>query len=116
MDGNRWTVLARRRAGSDWEPVGEVHAPDEEMAVLLAKESFFRHGEGVDLAVTRDGAFRALGDPDLLAFATDKSYKLQHGYTGLGSKRRRAAARVAALGARIDRPRPEDRRVLRERG
>jgi 1,2-phenylacetyl-CoA epoxidase PaaB subunit len=113
---NRWTVLGRRRATDDWEPVGEVHAPDEDMAVLLAKESFFRHGEGVDLAVRRGERFRALGDPALLTFATDKSYKLQHGYTGLGGKRRRAAERVAALGARIDRPRPQDRRVLKERG
>lgn len=111
MDAPRWEVLGRRRAGDGWEPVGIVHAPDTEMALLLAKESFFRHGEGVDLAVARDGELVPLGDPDLLTFATDKSYKLQRGYTGLGDKRRRATARAQAAGALRDHLRPLDRRV-----
>lgn len=108
-----WEVLGRRRDGDGWEPVGAVHAPDAEMALLLAKEAFFRHGEGVDLAVARDGERVALGDPDLLRFATDKSYKLQHGYTGLGDKRRRARARALAAGAVRDHERPADLRVPR---
>lgn len=106
-------MLGRRRAGDGWEPVGEVHAPDAELALLLAKESFFRHGEGVDLAVARDGEFRTLEDPSLLEFATDKDYRLQRGYTGLGDKRRRAAARAQAAGAVRDHPRPADLRTGR---
>jgi len=108
----RWEVLGRRRAGDGWEPVGVIHAPDTEMALLLAKESFFRHGEGVDLAVARDGELVPLGDPDLLTFATDKSYKLQRGYTGLGDKRRRAMARAQDAGAVREHLRPVDLRVL----
>jgi ring-1,2-phenylacetyl-CoA epoxidase subunit PaaB len=110
----RWEVSGRRKDDAGWEPVGFVHAPDAEMALLLAKESFFRHGEGVDLAVARDGAFVALGDPDLLAFATDKTYKLQRGYTGLGDKRRRATARARAAGAVRPHARPADLRVRNE--
>ena len=108
----RWEVLGRRRPGDGWEPVGVVHAPDTEMALLLAKESFFRHGEGVDLAVTRDGELVPLGDPDLLTFATDKSYKLQRGYTGLGRKRRLAQDRARAAGDIREHQRPVDLRVL----
>lgn len=110
----RWTVHGRRTDQAAWEPVGEVHAPDEAMALLLARDGFFRHGEGVDLAVSQPGGpLVPLGRPELLEFATDKSYKLQRGYTGLGDKRRRAAARAAKAGARIERPRPEDKRVRR---
>jgi 1,2-phenylacetyl-CoA epoxidase PaaB subunit len=112
--GPRWIVSGRRKAGDDWEDVGFVHAPDLEMALLLAKESFFRHGEGVDLAVARDGESAALGDPDLLTFATDKTYKLQRGYTGLGDKRRRALARARSAGAVRDHRRPVDLRVLND--
>jgi 1,2-phenylacetyl-CoA epoxidase PaaB subunit len=112
--GPRWIVSGRRKAGDDWEDVGFVHAPDLEMALLLAKESFFRHGEGVDLAVARDGESAALGDPDLLTFATDKTYKLQRGSTGLGDKRRRALARARSAGAVRDHRRPVDLRVLND--
>lgn len=112
--GPRWEVHGRRKEGADWEHVGYVHAPDVEMALLLAKESFFRHGEGVDLAVARDGEPVPLGDPDLLAFHTDKTYKLQRGYTGLGDKRRRAVARARAAGAVREHRRPADLRVLND--
>jgi 1,2-phenylacetyl-CoA epoxidase PaaB subunit len=110
----RWVVSGRRKAGVDWERVGIVHAPDAEMALLLAKECFFRHGEGVDLSVSHEGDSAALGDPDLLAFHTDKTYKLQRGYTGLGDKRRRALARAQAAGAVRDHRRPVDLRVLND--
>ena len=108
---NRWEVFGKRTADDAWQAVGAVQAPDEEVALLFAKESFFRHGEGVDVAVVRTRDFHVSGDPDLLAFHTDKSYKLQSGYP-LGDKRRRAAEHAQALGVVIaDRPRPQDRRT-----
>lgn len=107
-----WEVLGRRTPDDPWTAVGAVHAPDAGMALLLAKESFFRHGEGVDFAVVRTEDVHRWPNPDWLEFATDKDYKLQRGYTGLGGKRRRAAARAEELDAVIDRPRPADRRVL----
>jgi ring-1,2-phenylacetyl-CoA epoxidase subunit PaaB len=112
----RWEVLGRRTHEDPWTAVGSVHAPDVEMALLLAKESFFRHGEGVDFAVVRETDIHRFPTPDMLAFVTDKSYKLQSGYTGMGQKRRRAMARAEAAGAVVNRPRPQDRRVFRERG
>ncbi|MBA2528561.1 MAG: hypothetical protein H0V19_01125 [Euzebyales bacterium] len=108
----RWEVLGKRTPDDPWTSVGAVHAPDVQMALLLAKESFFRHGEGVDFAVVRLTDIHPFGHRDMLTFATDKSYRLQSGYTGMGDKRRRAAARAAEAGAVIDRPRPVDKRVL----
>jgi phenylacetate-CoA oxygenase PaaH subunit len=110
----RWEVWGRRTPEADWRFVGEVHAPDREMALLYAKESFFRHGEGCDFAVRpagEGGELVPFGEPDWLEFHTDKTYKLQSGYP-LGAKRRRARERVAALGATIDRPRPPGRGVV----
>ena len=108
----RWEVLGKRTIDDPWSSVGAVHAPDVEMALLLAKESFFRHGEGVDFAVVKLSDIHTFGRPDLLQFATDKDYKLQRGYTGLGDKRRRAHARAEQAGAVVTRKRPEDKRVL----
>jgi len=113
-EGLRWEVFGRRTASDDWAEVGYLHAPDAEMALLLARDTFFRHEEGVDLAVSRGPDFFPLGQPELLEHATDKSYRLQRGYTGLGAKRRLAAARAAALGAVVQRRRPPDLRVLNE--
>jgi len=107
----RYEIYGLRKEGAEWEAVGFVHAPDVDMAQIYARDAFFRHGEGVDLAV-RDavGKLHPLGDPDLGTFVTDKTYRLQRGYTGLGAKRRLAADRAQKAGAVVDRPRPEDRR------
>ena len=107
----RWEVFGKRTLDDPWTSVGAVHAPDRDMALLLAKESFFRHGEGVDFAVVRIDDIHAFGKPDYLEFATDKTYKLQAGYSGMGDKRRRAHAAAQEAGAVIDRPRPSDKRV-----
>lgn len=89
----RWMVLGRRTWQDSLVEVGEVHAPDARMALLLARDCFFRHGEGVDYAVTRADGIHHCPDPSALEFATDKSYKQQAGYTGLGAKRRRVTGR-----------------------
>jgi phenylacetate-CoA oxygenase PaaH subunit len=106
----RWEVFGKRTAADTWQAVGAVQAPDEQMALLFATEAFFRHGEGVDLAVVRTRDFHVLGDPDLLRFHTDKTYKLQAGYP-LGDKRRRATRRATEFGTVVDRRRPADRRL-----
>ncbi|HWH33625.1 MAG TPA: hypothetical protein VNU01_13225 [Egibacteraceae bacterium] len=102
----RWMVLGRRTWEDTLVEVGEVHAPDADLALLLARDAFFRHGEGVDYAVVRADAVHPCPDPSALEFATDKSYKLQAGYTGLGAKRRRVAELARSLGLVRDRARP----------
>jgi ring-1,2-phenylacetyl-CoA epoxidase subunit PaaB len=108
---DRWEVLGKRTHEDPWTVVGGVVAPDRDLALLLAKESFFRHGEGVDLAVVRASDIHRFPAPELMEPATDKSYRMQAGYAGLGRKRRAAHEQVARDGLTIDRPRPEDKRV-----
>lgn len=112
---DRWEVFGKRTMDDPWTAVGAIHAPDRDMALLMAKESFFRHGEGVDFAVVRVSDIHVFGRPDMLEFATDKTYKLQTGYSGMGAKRRKAAERAHSAGAVIDRTRPEDLRRTADR-
>jgi 1,2-phenylacetyl-CoA epoxidase PaaB subunit len=106
-----WDVLGKRTAADEWTLVGGVTAPDEQMALLLARETHFRHKEGVAYAVRRRGdASDALvaGEwpAETLGGVTDRSYRRQEAYAGVGAKLKRVAAELAVRGLRIDRPRP----------
>lgn len=89
-----YEVFGRRRWEDALEHVGTVHAADRETALLLVRETHFRHGEGVAYAVVRTEDLHHLDDPTLLERHTDISYRLQSGYSGFREKR--AAARTAA--------------------
>jgi len=109
-----WDVLGRRTADDDWVVVGAVKAPDAELAVLLARETHFRHKEGVEYAVRLRGSDELhLGtyEGDALGGVTDRSYRRQQAYAGVGAKLKRVAEGVAERGLRIDRPRPPARRA-----
>ena len=103
-------MLGKRTAGDELTLVGGVKAPDAEMALLLARETHFRHKEGVAYAVRRRGdgthATGARGRRDELGGVTDRSYRRQEAYAGVGAQMKRVAAELAARGLRIDRPRP----------
>src|SRR5438105_1026186 len=104
-----WDVLGRRTEGDELTVVGGVKAPDADLALLLARETHFRHKEGVEYAVRRRGEAeihpgRYRGD--LLGGVTDRSYRRQQAYAGVGAKLKRVAERMAERGLRIDRPRP----------
>jgi len=62
--------------------VGEVQAPDAEMALVLAKEQFARRDPCVNLWVVsfRDIVATAYADADLFEPATDKSYRFGGSY------------------------------------
>jgi hypothetical protein len=112
-------VLGKRTAKDDWTVVGGVSAPDAEMALVLAKETHFRHKEGVSYAVRRRGDQELhVGRyaPELLGGLTDHSYRRQEAYTGVGAKLKRISGEVASRGLRIDRPRPPEGRSSREGG
>ena len=111
-------MLGKRTAADAWSLVGAVKAPDASMALLLARETHFRHKEGVAYAVRRRGDADADAAPivgewpaEQLGGVTDRSYRRQEAYAGVGAKLKRVAADLAARGLRIDRPRPPDRRV-----
>jgi len=107
-------VLGKRTAADDWSVVGAVKAPDATMALLLARETHFRHKEGVAYGVRRRGADTGdpleIGEwpPETLGGVTDRSYRRQEAYAGVGAKLKRVSAEVAGRGLRIDRPRPPD--------
>jgi 1,2-phenylacetyl-CoA epoxidase PaaB subunit len=104
-----WEVLGKRTEQDPWVAVGGVKAPDQQMALLLARETHFRHKEGVRYGVRRRGDESVLEGPyrdDLLGGVTDHSYRRQEAYAGVGAKLKRVAEEMASRGLRIDRPRP----------
>jgi 1,2-phenylacetyl-CoA epoxidase PaaB subunit len=110
-----WDVFGKRNPRDDWTLVGAVKGPDDpHMAKLLARESFFRHKEGVAFAVRRRGSDELVIDDEpaeVLGGVTDRSYRRQEAYAGVGGRLRRLAALFAQEGRTIDRPRPPDQRT-----
>ncbi len=107
-----WDVLARRREGEDWQVSGSVNAPDLDMAMLLVRETHFRHGEGKTYAVRRRGEeeVHECPDPTGIGGVIDRAYRRQDGYVGVGAKLRKVHELMARRGLVIDRPRPAARR------
>ncbi|HEX9377506.1 MAG TPA: hypothetical protein VGB19_14880 [Actinomycetota bacterium] len=104
-----WDVLGKRTEDDELVVVGGVKAPDAEMALLLARETHFRHKEGVEYAVRRRGDHRVVPGSDrgdVLGGVTDRSYRRQEAYAGVGGKLRRVSNAMAERGLRIDAPRP----------
>jgi phenylacetate-CoA oxygenase PaaH subunit len=108
IDGHTFEVFGRRRVEDPLEHVGTLHAPDETAALLLARETHFRHQEGVDYAVVRSEHLHRVPDPSLLERRVDISYRLQAGYAGFREKRQsaREAADARGRGHLRDRPVP----------
>lgn len=103
-----WEVFGRRKPEDALEHVGALHAADHTSALLLARETHFRHLEGVDYAVVRSDHLHRLEDPSLLDRQVDLSYRLQSGYSGFREKRQRAreAADARGKGHLRDQPSP----------
>lgn len=104
-----WDVFGRRREKDDWTLAGGIAAPDLEMALVLARETHFRHKEGVAYAVRRRGDEELHVGPfpaEQLGGVTDRSYRHQEAYAGVGARLKRLSERTAKEGHRIDRPRP----------
>ena len=89
-----------RRSGhkEPFEHAGAVIAPDPDMALLMAKECFFRRREGEHLWVVARSDVHSLADESLLEIAADKSYRFASDYRDVIEKRERALARARELG------------------
>ncbi len=114
-----WDVFGKRTDRDDFTWVGSIKAPDVDMALVLAKETHFRHKEGVGYAV------RLRGDSelhvgryvaDVLGGVTDRSYRRQEAYAGVGAKHKVVSKLLAERGLVIDRPRPPVGRAGAPRG
>jgi hypothetical protein len=101
-------VLSRRKEDEDWRVVGSVNAPDLDMAMLLARETHFRHGEGDTYALRRrgDDQMQVCPDPTGIGGVIDRSYRRQTGYVGVGAKLKEVHRLLAERGRVIDGARP----------
>lgn len=107
-------MLGKRTADDDFVVVGGVKAPDAEMALVLARETHFRHKEGVAYAVRRRGSdeLHVGRDPaETLGGVTDHSYRRQEAYAGVGGKLKRVSREMAERGVVVDLPRPPVGRI-----
>lgn len=77
-----WEVFHQKARGEHHVHVGSIHAPDAEMALLLAKEQYARRLACVNLWVVRADQIHAsdYADADMFGHATDKSYREAFGY------------------------------------
>ncbi len=103
-----YEVFGRRKWEDNLEHCGSVHAPDHDTALLLARETHFRHNEGVEYAVVKSDDLHVMRDPSLLEHTVDMSYRLQTGYSGFREKRQtaREAAEKRGRGYLGERPVP----------
>jgi ring-1,2-phenylacetyl-CoA epoxidase subunit PaaB len=73
-----WEVFIRTRGGLDHRHAGSVHAPDAEMALKHARDTYTRRMEGVSLWVVKSSDIIA-SDPrqagELFEPAIDKIYR-----------------------------------------
>ncbi|MAT40151.1 MAG: 1,2-phenylacetyl-CoA epoxidase subunit B [Ectothiorhodospiraceae bacterium] len=77
-----WEVFVQEKRGDCHEWVGSVHAPDPEMALLMAKESFIRRQPCVNLWIVKQDDVHATSyqDADMFAPAFDRKYRLAAGF------------------------------------
>jgi ring-1,2-phenylacetyl-CoA epoxidase subunit PaaB len=103
-----YEIFGRRKWDDPLAHVGAVHAPDHEAALLLVRETHFRHGEGIDYAVVKREELHHLSDHSLLSHTVDQSYRRQEGYSGFREKRQQArrAAQQRGRGELQKRPVP----------
>lgn len=73
-----YEVFLRKRGKEEFRHAGSLEAPDDELAVLLARESYVRRAEGDEMwLVDRDHL--VVVDPDLIAPNADKPHRHNDG-------------------------------------
>lgn len=87
-----YEVFQRKGPTEPMTHVGSVNATDTRLALLLAKECFFRRERPTELWVARRQDLHPLVETDVLEPGTDKSYRSIEAYTGIAKKRERIEA------------------------
>lgn len=104
-----WDVFGKRTGQDPYVWVGSIRAPDLDLALLLARETHFRHKEGVAYAVRHRGSEEFHPGPyggQVLGGVGDRSYRRQEGYAGVGAKLKRVSREVARRGMVVGGSRP----------
>lgn len=99
-------VWQRRTPGDPLVRAGSIKAPDLELALLLARETHFRHHEGAECWVAHRGRMHAVAHPETMGGVTDRSYRRQDGYVGVGARHKKLSEALRARGLTVDAPRP----------
>jgi ring-1,2-phenylacetyl-CoA epoxidase subunit PaaB len=94
-----YEVFRRKGHKDPFEHCGAVIAPDPEMALMLAKESFLRRREGEHLWAVRRSDIHSFKDETMLDIAADKSYRFASAYRDVVRKRERARQRARDVAA-----------------
>jgi 1,2-phenylacetyl-CoA epoxidase PaaB subunit len=102
----RFEVFGRRKQGDELTHAGQVHAPDLDAAMLLVRETHFRHEEGIEYAIVPTDQIHLVPDPSLLQHEIDQSYRQNHGFSPFGPKREKARVAAEARGRGELRRRP----------
>lgn len=70
-------VFHQQKSGAHHIHVGSVHAPNAELAMVLAKETFGRRGQTVNLWIVRTSDVVAMNSADAEIFSTtpEKAYR-----------------------------------------
>lgn len=77
-----WEVFHQRKRGEQHVHVGIVHAPNADMALMMAKETFGRRGVTANLWVVRTSNVHATrySDADMFDTTPEKIYREAGGY------------------------------------
>ena len=77
-----WEVFIQEKRGACHVNVGAVHAPDAEMALVLAKENFARRQPCVNIWIARTDhvVATAYEDEDMFKYTFDRSYRNTTGF------------------------------------
>lgn len=70
-------VFVQEKRGKFHQHVGSIHAPDQEMALVFAKEQYARRGKCVNIWVVKTTDIFAfqLADEDMFAATPDKQHR-----------------------------------------
>ncbi|MCQ4160018.1 1,2-phenylacetyl-CoA epoxidase subunit B [Roseomonas sp. GC11] len=71
-----WEVFIRSRTGMAHRHAGSVHAPDAEMALQAARDTYTRRGEGLSLWVVPSAAIIASDPADKAEFFEPTAEKI----------------------------------------
>jgi ring-1,2-phenylacetyl-CoA epoxidase subunit PaaB len=90
-----YEVFLRKGGKEPFEHAGSLDAPDDELAVLLAREAYVRRGEGEEMWLV-DRAHLVVADPALLAVNADRPHRHNDGSVVAA---RRKAKRAQSVGS-----------------
>lgn len=102
----RFEVFGRRKQGDDLTHVGQVHAHDIDAAMVLVRETHFRHEEGIEFALVPSDCIHLVADASILEHEIDMGYRQNHGFGPFGPKREKAREKAEAHGRGALRRRP----------